>query len=285
MFGKSFKPNSLKSNSIENENEKSKFIFYSENEKEFSHQIELVINLSNFQNKRILIIVNEKNSIKNLKKKIISEFLNFPEFKNISNMKITNLKKKFEKENSIKIFDEKFDEEQIQNFFANGEILFCDLITDEMWLKINFKLISYDFNKNIKIDFKFNNNLLFSKMKQILIKSGINFFLDQIKINEKFNKNVFYLKNHKFKFIINNKIVYDLNLNNNEIIKNIFDINSEIFLVLNFLNFEEIVFNELKNIKIKEIYSNKIKFNEFKELNFEDFKNNNHFKNEINVIK
>jgi hypothetical protein len=50
MFGKSFKPNSLKSNSIENENEKSKFIFYSENEKEFSHQIELVINLSNFQN-------------------------------------------------------------------------------------------------------------------------------------------------------------------------------------------------------------------------------------------
>ena len=285
MFGKSFKPNSLKSNSIENENEKSKFIFYSENEKEFSHQIELVINLSNFQNKRILIIVNEKNSIKNLKKKIISEFLNFPEFKNISNMKITNLKKKFEKENSIKIFDEKFDEEQIQNFFANGEILFCDLITDEMWLKINFKLISYDFNKNIKIDFKFNNNLLFSKMKQILIKSGINFFLDQIKINEKFNKNVFYLKNFKFKFIINNKIVYDLNLNNNEIIKNIFDINSEIFLVLNFLNFEEIVFNELKNIKIKEIYSNKIKFNEFKELNFEDFKNNNHFKNEINVIK
>ena len=193
------------------------------------------------------------------------------EFKNISNMKITNLKKKFEKENSIKIYDEKFDDEIIQNYFSNGEILFCDLITNEMWIKINFKLISYDFNKNIKIDFKFNNNLLFSKMKLILIKSGINLFLEQIKNNENFNKNVFYLKNYKFKLLINNKIVYDINLNNNEIIKNIFDINSEISVVLNFLNFEEIIFNELKNIKIKEIFTNKIKFNEFKELNFEDF--------------
>ena len=278
MFGKSLKSNSL--NSLENENEKSKFIFYSENEKQFSHQIELVINLNNFSNKRILLFVNDKNSIKNLKKKIISEFLNFPEFKNISNMKI--IIKKKEKEN-IKILDEKFDEKLIQNFFSNGEILFCDLITNEIWIKINFKLISYDFNKNIKIDFKFNNNLIFFKLKLILIKSGINLFLEQIKNNENFNKNIFYLKNYKFHFLINNKIVYDVNLNNNEIIKNIFEINSEIQVEMNFFNFEEIVFNELK--KIKEIYLNKIKFNEFKELNFIDFKNNNNFKHEINIIK
>ena len=278
MFGKSLKSNNL--NSLENENEKSKFIFYSENEKQFSHQIELVINLNNFSNKRILLIVNDKNSIKNLKKKIISEFLNFPEFKNISNMKI--IIKKKEKEN-IKILDEKFDENLIQNFFSNGEILFCDLITNEIWIKTNFKLISYDFNKNIKIDFKFNNNLIFFKLKLILIKSGINLFLEQIKNNEKFNKNIFYLKNYKFHFLINNKIVYDVNLNNNEIIKNIFEINSEIQVEINFFNFEEIVFNELK--KIKEIYLNKIKFNEFKELNFIDFKNNNNFKHEINIIK
>ena len=278
MFGKSLKSNNL--NSLENENEKSKFIFYSENEKQFSHQIELVINLNNFSNKRILLIVNDKNSIKNLKKKIISEFLNFPEFKNISNMKI--IIKKKEKEN-IKILDEKFDENLIQNFFSNGEILFCDLITNEIWIKTNFKLISYDFNKNIKIDFKFNNNLIFFKLKLILIKNGINLFLEQIKNNEKFNKNIFYLKNYKFHFLINNKIVYDVNLNNNEIIKNIFEINSEIQIEINFFNFEEIVFNELK--KIKEIYLNKIKFNEFKELNFIDFKNNNNFKHEINIIK
>ena len=59
MFGKSLKSNNL--NSLENENEKSKFIFYSENEKQFSHQIELVINLNNYSNKRILLIVNDKN--------------------------------------------------------------------------------------------------------------------------------------------------------------------------------------------------------------------------------
>ena len=111
-----------------------KFIFY-DDKKKFTNQLEIYISLTNYNNKKLLVIIGNDSSIEELNNQIIVSLESFPEFKNINCVKAEGIYK-ISNDNKIVLPEEG----KVSDYVNSGDILYCNLIIDEYWIKTYFNI-------------------------------------------------------------------------------------------------------------------------------------------------
>ena len=120
-------------------NSESNFIFYGSNNK-FAKQLEIYATLKsnkdtnetlNPKNKKlILVVVDSTSSMELLSYKIRESFGQFPEYQNLEGLTATNLTKMDEEKKILPT------EGKVGDFLGNGDIIYLDLISNEIWIKV-----------------------------------------------------------------------------------------------------------------------------------------------------
>ena len=137
----------------------------------------------------------------------------------------------------------------------------------------------------IKLEYKLKKKMTYKKFKLMLMKGGIQFFLENIK-NTEYTDYSYYLKFFEFK-IKKFKMIITHNVHNkhkNKMpIDKIINNSSEIIVKLYFGIFEKLIH---KNIKLSNIENlNRLRLVEYKDLNFEDLMNEEKFIPDFSAIK
>ena len=257
-----------------------KFIFYDDN-KQFINQIEIYISLVNYYNKKLLVIIASDSSIEQLNNQIVESLESFPEFKDINGVRVENIYK-ISNGNKIPIPQEG----KVSDFIKSGDILYCDLITDEYWIKTYFNIQTLNFKKIIKLEYKLKKKMRYKRFKLMLMKGGIQLFIENIKSNKKYTAFNYYLKLFEFKIKKHKKVITH-NIHNKQkdkkTIDKIINFSSEIIVILKFGVFENLIH---KNIKITKAYHrNNLRVNEYNDLNFGELINEAKFLPELTAIK
>jgi hypothetical protein len=159
-----------------NESEE-QFIFYN-NQKEvkFQQQIEIQAILNSNNSHKVMVIIDRKSTFDYLSVKIAEEMEKFGEYANLDGLKAVNLMKRTEKGPM------KFPTSgEIKDFVTGGDVIFCDLSTSEVWIKTCIKVFANCSKTSISLDLKFNIELFFEKLKMLLMKLGINLWMDYAK--------------------------------------------------------------------------------------------------------
>ena len=258
--------------------ESKKFIFY-DKDKNFTSQLEVYIQLKNY-NKKILIIIGIESSFEELKETIINSLRSYPDFKNINKINPEGLYKIVNNSYSVLPVEGK-----IKDYVNSGDILYCNLFTDEFWIKTYFNIKSHDFKIMIKTEYKLKKKMKYKKFKLMLMKGGIQFFIDNIKNTEYTDFN-YYLKFFEFK-IKKHQMIITHNVHNKQKnkmpIEKIINNKSEIIVKLNFAIFEKLIH---KNIKLsKTENNNRLRINEYTDLTFEELMNDKRFTPEYTAIR
>ena len=258
--------------------ESTKFIFYHK-DKTFKGLMEIYVIIKNY-NKKFMIPIDNENSLEDLKDSIIKNLKSDPEFKSINKLNIDGLYKIYNNNNiSLPL------EGKVSEYVNSGDILYCNLFADEFWIKTFFNIRSYNFKKMIKLEYKLKKKMTYKKFKLMLMKGGIQFFLENIK-NTEYTDYSYYLKFFEFK-IKKYKMIITHNVHNkhkNKMpIDKIINNSSEIIVKLYFGIFEKLIH---KNIKLSNIENlNRLRLVEYKDLNFEDLMNEEKFLPEFSAIK
>ena len=256
-----------------------KFIFYDDNKK-FTSQIEIYIRLNNHKNKKHLVIIDNDSNMEELRNQIRENFESYPEFKNLNGLRVENI---YKIDNGAKVYLPK--KGLVSENIVSGDILYCDLITSEYWIKVIFNISTLEFKKIIKLEYKLKKKMKYKNLKLLLLKVGIELFLENMKILTFQNCFNYYVK--FFEFIIKKKMkFFSHKLNRykeNEIIDKIIDFNSEILVDLKFGIFEQLVHSQLKIKNISK--ENRLRIGEYSDLLFEDLINDEKFRPELNTIK
>ena len=257
-----------------------KFIFYDDN-KQFINQIEIYISLVNYYNKKLLVIIASDSSIEQLNNQIVQSLESFPEFKDINGVRAENIYK-ISNGNKIQIPQEG----KTSDFIKSGDILYCDLITDEYWIKTYFNIQTLNFKKIIKLEYKLKKKMRYKRFKLMLMKGGIQLFIENIKSNKKYTAFNYYLKLFEFKIKKHKKVITH-NIHNKQkdkkTIDKIINFSSEIIVILKFGVFENLIH---KNIKItKAFHRNNLRVNEYNDLTFGELINESKFLPEFTAIK
>jgi hypothetical protein len=161
-----------------NQDNDDQFIFYN-TEKKFQQQIEIQAILNSNNSYKVLVIIDQKSPIDYLCMKIAEQMEKFPEYTNLEGLKATNLTKKGEK-GILKIPSSG----DIREHLNDGDIIYCDLTTRECWVKTTIRMNSLYSRLTINLDLKFKLTTFFKKLKFLLIKLGLNFWVDYAKGQE-----------------------------------------------------------------------------------------------------
>ena len=267
-------------NDQENNYQNNKYIFYQEKTK-FTSQLEVYLLLIDY-NKKIPIIFDIELTFKELKQEIIKNLKGHPEFKDIKKLIPVDLYKT--NNNNKTSFLEK-ENEKVKKYVHSGDILYCSLYTDEFWIKTYYNLRSYKFEKIIKMEYKLKKKMKYKKFKLMLMKGGIQYFIDQIKNTDYCDFN-YYLKNFEFRIKKHNMITIHNKYNkqkNKMPIDKIINYSSEIIVKINFGIFEKLVHENIKSTKIEN--NNFLRINEYSDLSFEDLMTDTKYLPEFNSIK
>ena len=275
-----------KKGKIENleSNDSDNFIFYGENKK-FSKQLEIYATLKDskekiLKNKLVLTVIDSTSSIEYLSIKICENFSQFPEYQNLEGLRAINL---------TKLNDEKNlpPEEKVENVLRNGDIIYLDLVSNEIWIKVIFNMTSV-FNKHSKLivtmDVKIKNETTFRQLRYKLLKSAIICFLD------KYNKS-----EDLFHYIVSELSIFTSvygNIDENKLksiddyaIKYLFNFKSTIKLEIKFFPLELILFQKLKILSIpKSAHKKGNLWGKFKQLRFRELLNNRKYQKEKKYI-
>jgi hypothetical protein len=260
------------------------FIFYGENSK-FSKQLEIYATLKDSQekiqkDKLVLTVIDSSASIEYLSMKICENFSQFPEYQNLEGLRAINL---------TKINDEKIlpPEEKVENVLRNGDIIYLDLISNEIWIKVIFNMTSV-INKNSKLivsmDVKIKNEITFRQLRYKLMKSGIICFLDKCNKSE----NLF----HYVVSELNISSSVHGNIDDKKLrsideltIKQLFNFKSSMKLEIKFFPLEFILFQKLKILSIpKSLNKKRMLWDKFKQLRFRELLNNRKYQKEKKYI-
>ena len=256
-----------------------KFIFYDDNKK-FTSQMEIYIRLNNYKNKKNLVIIDSDSNMEELRNQIRECFENYPEFKNLNGLRAENI---YKIANDSKVYLPK--KGLVKENIVSGDILYCDLFSNEYWIKVIFNISTFEFKKIIKLDYKLKKKMKYKILKQLLIKIGLELFIENMKILTFQNCFNYYVK--FFEFIIKKKKKIfshkQSKYKNNEPIDKIVDFNSEILVDLKFGIFEELVHSQLKINDISK--ENRLRMGEYSDLLFEDLISDEKFRPELNTIK
>ena len=260
------------------------FIFYGENSK-FSKQLEIYATLKDSQekiqkDKLVLTVIDSSASIEYLSMKICENFSQFPEYQNLEGLRAINL---------TKINDEKNlpPEEKVENVLRNGDIIYLDLISNEIWIKVIFNMTSV-INKNSKLivsmDVKIKNEITFRQLRYKLMKSGIICFLD--KCNKSDNLFHYVISELNISTSVHGNID-DKKLRSIDemMIKQLFNFKSSMKLEIKFFPLEFILFQKLKILSIPKALNKKsILWEKFKQLRFRELLNNKKYQKEKKYI-
>lgn len=211
---------------------------------------------------------------------IKESFKSSSEFKNVAGLTIENLYK-LQNERRISLPKNGC----INEYLKSGDIIYCDINTDEFWIKTYFKITTYNYRKVIKIEFKFNKKTKFKQIKLILLKAGIQFFWDELNKNKLNNSFNYYVKGIKFN---NNKrkqseTGFEL-LSFNKKMKYL-DNKIEILVNLKFGIFEELVHEQLVSMHLTKNEPNYLRLNEYCNLTFEELYVSKKFESELGTVK
>lgn len=260
------------------------FIFYGENSK-FSKQLEIYATLKDSQekiqkDKLVLTVIDSSASIEYLSMKICENFSQFPEYQNLEGLRAINL---------TKINDEKNlpAEEKVENVLRNGDIIYLDLISNEIWIKVIFNMTSV-INKNSKLivsmDVKIKNEITFRQLRYKLMKSGIICFLD--KCNKSDNLFHYVISELNISTSVHGNID-DKKLRSIDemMIKQLFNFKSSMKLEIKFFPLEFILFQKLKILSIPKALNKKsMLWEKFKQLRFRELLNNKKYQKEKKYI-
>ena len=260
------------------------FIFYGENSK-FSKQLEIYATLKDSQekiqkDKLVLTVIDSSASIEYLSMKICENFSQFPEYQNLEGLRAINL---------TKINDEKNlpPEEKVENVLRNGDIIYLDLISNEIWIKVIFNMTSV-INKNSKLivsmDVKIKNEITFRQLRYKLMKSGIICFLD--KCNKSDNLFHYVISELNISTSVHGNIDdKKLRCIDEMTIKQLFNFKSSMKLEIKFFPLEFILFQKLKILSIPKALNKKsILWEKFKQLRFRELLNNKKYQKEKKYI-
>ena len=294
MFGRKtpkidlFNNNDISTNNIDNnpqnEEEKNfennKFIFY-DDKKKFTKKLDIYISPTNY-NKKFYMVFDYNSNFDEMKEQISENLKTLYEFKNVNKI-IPEGFYKISNNNRVDLPSE--GNEKVKDYINSGDILFCYLNTDELWIKTYYTIRSYKFKKIIKIEYKLKKKMKYKKFKLMLMKGGINFFIENIKNSENNDFN-YYLKYFEFKIKKHNMIIIH-NINNKHrnkmTIDKMINYTSEIMVKLNFGVFEKLIHEQLKLTKLEK--SNILRLNEYADLSFEDLLDEDKYLPELNTIK
>ena len=275
--------NSENLNHIEEEEDiykNKKFIFYDDNKK-FTNQIEIYISLTNYNNKKLLVIVGSESSIKELKNQIILNVQSFPEFKNLNGIKVEGIYK-ISNDSKINLPVEG----KVTDYVNSGDILYCNLITDEFWIKTYFNIQTVNFKKIIKLEYKLKKKMRYKRFKLMLMKGGIQLFIDNIKSLKFYNSFNYFIKLFEFKIKKHKNIIthnIHIKQKGKTTIDKIINFSSEIVVILKFGIFEKLIHKSAKITKLK--YRKNLRANEYNDLPFEELINDTKFLPEFSAIK
>ena len=257
-----------------------KFIFYDDQNK-FTNQLEIYISLTNYNNKKHLVIISSDSTIEELNNQIVQSLGSLPEFKNINGIRIEDIHK-ISNDNKISLPEVG----KVSDFVNSGDILYCNLITDEYWIKTYYNLQSIDFKKIIKLEYRLKKKMRYKKFKLMLLKGGIQLFIESVKNNKLYKHFNYYVKLFEFKIKKHKKVITH-NIHNNQkdkkTIDKIINFSSEIIVILKFGLFEKLVH---QNIKLTNFNSkNNLRVNEYNDLSFMELYNDKKFLPEYTAIK
>ena len=260
------------------------YIFYGEDNK-FSKQFEIYATLKDSnknieKDKLVLILIDSNSSIEYLSLKICENFSKFPEYQNLQGLRAINL---------TKLNDEKNlqPEEKVEKVLRNGDIIYLDLVSNDIWIKVTINMINV-INKSSKIivsmDVKIKNEITFKQLRYKLMKSGIMCYLD------KSNK----LENH-FHYIVSEVNISTSihgSIDENKLksmddlpIRQLFNFKSSIKIDIKFFPLEFILFQKLKILPVSKALKKKtISFEKFKQLKFRELLNSKKYSKEKKYI-
>ena len=256
-----------------NTNDDLKYIYYEQNDNEdlFISQLEIYIKPNNYPDKKLLVVAKKDVNFKDLYKQIEENFKSKPEFKTISNLRIRNFTK-IEGEQKVKLpADGKIDE-----YLKSGDIIYCDILSEEQWIKTYYRFEVKSFRKVIKIEYKILKRLSFRMIKFILLKAGISLFYDEMRNNNIDNTFNYYLKDILFNK--KRKKPKDINENSKEY-------RLEVFVNMHFEIFEELIHEQLISNRIDKKESIYFRFNEYSNLSFDELITSIKFSPELETIK
>ena len=287
MFGikKSFTVSNDSSKNLDNQNisnsgGNSKFFYYVDTE-EFISQLEIYIKPNNYPGKKVVIMTKSEVDFKELNTQIKESFKLLPDFKNVSGIRAENLYKIL---NEKKMYLPKTG--CINEYLKSGDIIYCDIISDEFWVKTYFKIQSYKYKKFVQSEYKIQKKMKFKQLKLILLKAGIEIFLDELKKNNTdilLNSFNYFVKNIKF-HNKKNKKSNGIDEKKKSKIKYI-DNKNEILINLKFGIFEQLIHEQLITMDLKKNEANYYRFNEYCNLNFEELSSSKRFEPEFNTIQ
>ena len=270
----------------------SQFIFYQDNTTtnvKFTTQIELYAILNNTQSKT-LVVVDNTASLEFLSLKIAEAFDSFPEYRNLDGLKAFNLSKQSDKSKNIPLPMNA----QLQDCIINGDVIYCDLKTNEYWIHtiITIKIDNQQLIKaiHVSMDFKVRVDCAFKKFKLVIIKSALNSFVDYLHQQDNNELNLLHYIVTKVTFNCENHGEFNLNSSKNDktddmLIKELFDFKSEIRCNIHIRIIEELLLTELQQIIIDEPdIPNNIRNEEFRQLSFDFLNDTRKFKPEKKFI-
>ena len=263
-------------NSIQSSDDKN-FIYYGTNNK-FLKQVEIYAVLKDDSNKSkedpkvknqnlIAIVVDSNLPLENLPSKICETLINLTEYKNLEGLTAKNLKKRDE-DKPLSI------EGTVGDVLRNGDIIYFDLVSNEIWIKVNISIINI-LNKNkrtiVTINVKIKNDLSFREFRYKIIKYTIISYLEKFGGSE-----------HNLHYIISQVSLWHsehgtidedkLKIFEAMRIKQLFKFKDTVKLEIKFYPLEFILFQNLKTLPIQKKLNGKSKqlWERFKALRFKD---------------
>ena len=253
------------------------FIFYGSDNK-FSKQLEIYATLKEYANviqdsknkKLVLTIVDSNSPMEYLSFKIRDSFSQFPEYQDLEGFTVKDLTKMDEEKNLPT-------EGKVGDFLRNGDIIYFDLVSNEVWIKVNISMtniINRSKRLNVTMNVKMKNECTFRELRIKLLKYGIMCFLN------KYSKDNFHYIISKF--ILSHSVHGDIDENRlktfeNMRIKQLFKFKDRMNVEIHFYPLEFILFKRLKTIpKPKKEKSGRKKsaWERFKTLRFKELLSN-----------
>jgi hypothetical protein len=66
-------------------------------------------------------------------------------------------------------------------------MIFCDIITNEYWINTSINLASMSKRLSISLDLKLNIKMSVHKLKLLILKTGISFWMENCQFNDEFH--------------------------------------------------------------------------------------------------
>ena len=259
------------------------FIFY-DSKRQFTEQIVFHAVLNKNNSYKVIVYVDKGASMDFVCVKIAESFEKFDNFSGLEGLKAINVSKRSDKGEVINISQNG----SVENIM-NNDVIYCDLISEEYWIstRINF-IVDNERMNAISFEFKCRTDITVKKMNSILLKFGINYFIDQRhKEQDKYHyvlsKILFKLSNNQTRFDYDDTGEIDSVFQSK--ISEFFDYSSNITFTITFKSLESVLFNQLQinTQPLRTITHNRL--NEFKEfISLESMKSHGAFLPEYKYI-